>query len=91
MPLQSLEVLTARAGSYILNDTSTVTGNVYAVVVLEDTVFDTLTDSGGLTKGSYIAAVGTAVKAGAIITPLDINKPFATVKLTSGSVALVKG
>jgi len=83
-------VLTASRGSYILNNTVAYTGNTRAIVVLEDTVFNKIAHFGaaGDVKGTYIAATATAIKAGAIITPLD-GKLFTGIQLTSGSVALV--
>ena len=90
MSLGALEIMSARAGVYILNDTSTYTGNVAAVVVLEDTIFNLLGDAKGNDKDDYIADSATAVKAEAIITPIDVNRPFNSIDLTSGSVALVR-
>lgn len=83
-------VLTASRGSYIVNNTVAYSGNARAIVVLEDTVFNTIAHFGaaGNVKTSYIAAPATAVKAGAIITPLNGNL-FTNISLTSGSVALV--
>jgi hypothetical protein len=88
------EILTARGGSYILNNTSAYQGRVYAIAVLEDTIFTTLQsiDTNGIVANvlsSQVAAPLTAIKAGAILTPLDINKPFYNIQLTSGSVVLV--
>lgn len=88
------EILTARGGSYILNDTAEYNGFVYAIVTLEDTIFDTLDtkDSNGIVNdvlSSHISDKTIATKAGAIITPLDINKPFYNIQLVSGSVILV--
>jgi hypothetical protein len=88
------EILTARGGSYILNDTSLYTGRVYAIAVLQDTIFDTLEsiDTNDViynVLADQIAAPLVAVKAGALLTPLDINKPFYNIQLTSGSVTLV--
>ncbi len=88
------EILTARGGSYILNDTSLYTGRVYAIAVLQDTIFDTLYDVDtnnveANVLSAQIAAPLVAVKAGALLTPLDINKPFYKIKLTSGSVTLI--
>lgn len=88
------EILTARGGSYILNTTDEYIGQAYAIVTLEDTVISVIKniDSNGIETdvlSSHIADNVTAVKAGAIITPMDIGKPFYTVKLASGSVALI--
>jgi hypothetical protein len=88
MPTQPLTLMSALQGSYIVNDTNTWTGTCDAVYVLEDTVFNVLTDSEGLVKGNYIAATATAVKAGALIRPLA-DAQFVSIDLTSGSVALI--
>lgn len=84
------EILTASAGTVILNDTTAYTDPVSAIYVLEDTVFNVLTDAAGNTKTSYIKAPATAVKAGALITPFDKQNVFTNVDLTSGSVVLIK-
>ena len=94
MPNSYGEILTARGGSYILNDTSNWTGTAYAIVALEDTVFDEIyvTDSNGISTevlADHVADKGIGVKAGAIITPMDIAIPFSEVILASGSVILV--
>jgi hypothetical protein len=83
------ELLSAQAGTILLNDTSTYTGTVHKVVVLEDTVFDTLTDSKGNVKGGYIKAPATPAKKDAFFTPFDRQHPFSSIKLTSGSVLLI--
>jgi hypothetical protein len=95
MPNSYSEILTARGGSYILNNTNSYTGTVYLISVLEDTIFDTLevTDPTGTVVtpvlSLQIADPSLAVKAGAIITPLSIGSPFSKVELASGSVVLV--
>jgi hypothetical protein len=94
MPNSYGEILTARGGSYILNDTSNWAGTAYAIVTLEDTVFNEIyvTDSNGISTevlADHVADKAIAVKAGAIITPMDIAIPFSEVTLTSGSVILV--
>lgn len=88
------EILTARGGSYILNDTNQYVGEVYAIVTLEDTKIDTIynIDSNGIINDvtdDHIADADVIIKAGAIITPMDINKPFYQIQLGSGSVILV--
>ncbi len=90
-PNGSMSVVSAAKGSFILNNTNAY--SVYpvrAIVVLQDTVFDTIAHLGlaGNVKTTYIGTPATAVKAGAIITPLE-SKLFTNIKLTSGSVALV--
>ena len=81
-------VLTAQQGTFIVNNTSTKTVDHDAIIVLEDTVFSAIRVAGVDVKSTYIAATGTAVKAGAIIRPINGAK-FSGVTLTSGSVCLV--
>lgn len=89
------EILTARGGSYILNNTIGYTGQFYAVVTLEDTEFNKLytEDRNGienqLALNDHIAEPLNVIKAGAIITPMDFNAPFSYIELSSGSVALI--
>ena len=82
--------LVANNGTYIVNNTTEATKTIDAIVVLQDTVFTAITTAGVDTKSTYIAAPGTAVKAGAIITPIN-DLQFSGVTLASGSVALVLG
>jgi hypothetical protein len=81
-------VLTAQQGTFIVNNTVAKTVDHDAIVVLEDTVFSAIRVAGVDVKSTYIAATATAVKAGAIIRPLNGAK-FSGVTLTSGSVILV--
>lgn len=94
MPNSYGEILTARGGSFILNDANLYTEKTYAIVALEDVIFDTLEtiDSNDIITdvlADHIADTGTAIKAGAILTPMDIAKPFYNIQLVSGSVILV--
>lgn len=84
-------ILTAAKGTFIVNNTVEKTLKCKAIAILEDTIFTSIKEFGSATdvKGNYIAATGTAIKAGAIITPND-KKFFEKVALTSGSVALIK-
>jgi len=88
MATQPLTILAAMQGSYIINDTTEWRGKCDAIYVLEDTVFNTMTDSNGKPKSVYISTSGGTVKAGALIRPLR-DAAFTEIKLTSGSVALV--
>ncbi len=81
-------VLTAQQGTFIVNNTAAKTVDHDAIVVLEDTVFSAIRVAGTDVKSTYIAATATAVKAGAIIRPINGAK-FSGVTLTSGSVCLV--
>ena len=82
------EILVANQGTFIVNNTTEKTILHDAIVVLEDTVFNSIKIGGVDVKSSYIAATGTAVKAGAIIRPTNARQ-FSAVDLTSGSVCLV--
>jgi hypothetical protein len=90
-PNGSNSVISASKGSFILNNTAEKVFTCRAIVVLQDTVFASIKHLNNAAdfKANYIAAVSTAVKAGAIITPADGNI-FEKITLTSGSVALVK-
>lgn len=84
-------VLAAANGTFILNNTTEYTTyDVKAIVVLEDTLFNAIRHKGqaGNVLTTYVGTPGTAVKAGAIIRPIE-SKIFTNVKLTSGSVILV--
>lgn len=82
-------VMAANRGVLVINDTTAVTGRFAGVYVIADAVFNVLTDSGSNTKSTYITAVGTAVKAGAFIRPIE-GLEFTAITLTSGQVAAIK-
>ena len=82
------EILIAKKGTFVLNNTTEKTVTINAIVVLEDTIFNLIKIAGVDVKASYIGTPGTAVKAGAIIRPTNAQQ-FSGVKLTSGSVILV--
>ncbi len=82
------EILTASQGTLIVNDTTEKTITYDAIFVLEDTVFASIKVGGVDIKAELITTPGTAVKAGAIIRPINGAK-FSGVTLTSGSVCLV--
>jgi hypothetical protein len=89
MSLMNLDRLVATQGSFIVNNTTAKTTSFVGLLVLEDTVFSALRVDGTDVKSTYIAATGTAVKAGALITGQGVK--FSGVTLTSGSVALILG
>ena len=84
----SQSVLSAAQGTFILNTTDAVTESHDAIVVLEDTVFASISIGESDVTSKYIKDSSIAVKAGAIIRPLNGAK-FSEVQLTSGSVILV--
>jgi hypothetical protein len=86
--LNELQKMTASKGSIVVNDTDEVTRPFSAVMVLEDTVFATLKIAGTDALADYVTTPATAVKAGAIIVPMD-SKKFSGVDLTSGSVIII--
>jgi hypothetical protein len=85
------EILLAKKGSVVVNDATEYVATIYRIICLEDTIFASIKVAGVDAKSSYITTPATAVKAGAIITPLDCNKPFSAVDLTSGSVNVTLG
>jgi hypothetical protein len=90
MSTNLLGEIAGNMGTYIANNTTEVTKTIDAIVVLEDTIFSSIKVAGTDVKSTYIAAPGTAVRAGAIITPIN-DVQFSGVQLASGSVALVLG
>jgi hypothetical protein len=80
----------ANMGSFILNNDTNITKTIDAIVVLEDTIFQTIGINLTDVKSQYIADPTLVVKAGAIITPKD-DLQFSNVRIDSGSVALVLG
>lgn len=89
-------IMTAAQGTYIVNNTAEVVKNAAAIYVLEDTVFSRIevnNDTGTDAKADYIQTAATAVKAGALLTPIGeaSDLRFSAVTLTSGSVVLILG
>ena len=82
------EIMTAGQGTYVVNNTDEIVISHDAILTLEDTVFTSISVGGSDVKADYIAATGTAVKAGAFIRPQNGAK-FSAVQLASGSVILV--
>ena len=82
------DILIANQGSFVVNNTVEKTVTINAIVVLEDTVFNTIKIAGSDVKSTYIAAPATAVKAGTIIRA-PAAQQFSGVKLTSGSVLII--
>ena len=82
------DILIGNQGTFVLNNTTEKTATINAIVVLEDTVFNTIKIAGVDAKATYIGTPATAVKAGAVIRATNAQK-FSGVKLTSGSVTLV--
>jgi hypothetical protein len=88
MSSTDISVISANQGTFIVNDSTEKTTSHDAIVVLEDTVFTSIKIGGVDVKDEYISTPATAIKAGAIIRPINAQK-FSGVQLTSGSVALV--
>jgi hypothetical protein len=82
--------IAANNGTYILNSDINLTKTIDAIVVLEDTIFQTIGVNGVDVKATYLADPAIAIKAGAIITPIN-DLQFSNVRIDSGSIALVLG
>lgn len=82
--------LAGNMGTFVVNTTAEVTKKIDAIVVLEETIFTSIKVNGVDAKNTYIQDATLAVKAGAIITPIN-DLQFSGVQLVSGSVALVLG
>jgi hydroxylamine reductase (hybrid-cluster protein) len=82
--------LAGNMGTFVVNTTTEVTKYVDAIVVLEETIFTSIKVNGVDAKNTYIQDATLAVKAGAIITPIN-DLQFSGLQLSSGSVALVLG
>lgn len=86
----SNSVLVAANGVFIVNDANLYSSNFQALLVLEDTIISSLKHTGDATEqvNEYIANSAIALKAGAIITPIQLNT-FGSIQLTSGSVQVI--
>lgn len=83
--------LVANNGTFIVNNTEQVEGKLIdAIVVLEDTIFAEIFIGEPDVLSQYISNPLIAIKAGAIITPMN-DLQFTSLTLVSGSVALVLG
>lgn len=82
--------LAGNMGTFVVNTTTEVTKKIDAIVVLEETIFTSIKVNGVDAKNTYIQDATLAIKAGAIITPIN-DLQFSGVQLVSGSVALVLG
>lgn len=78
------------SSTMVLNDANPIQGIFESIVVLEDTVFNSILVNNGEVLPSLVSTPATAVKAGAILS-WGQGQYFNTVRLTSGSVLLVKG
>ena len=83
------EILSAAAGTIVLNDTSTYTGNVAAIHVVKECIFTTLDDAKGNEADDYIVDPALPVPAGTMLTPFDKQNDFVTIELSEGIVVLV--
>lgn len=84
----SQSVLSAAQGTFIVNTNDPVTKSCDAIVALEDSLIGSILIGELDVTDDYIQDRYTAIKAGAIIRPLNGAK-FSEVQLTSGSVILV--
>lgn len=77
------------SSTVVLNNASPITGEFESIVVLEDTIFNSLIVNGGEVLSSLVTTPATAVRAGAIIS-WGQGQFFTTVRINSGSVLLVR-
>lgn len=89
-----LRIISGGQGTFVLNDTTEVTGNFDAIVVLEDTIIASIKIDNVEVISEYVANASTAVKLGAIIRPknpnsFEVPNKFSSVQLVSGSVVIV--
>ncbi len=77
------------SSTIVVNDANPISGEFESIVVLEDTVFQSIILNTGEVLPRLVTSPTTAVKAGAIIA-WGQGQVFTTVRLVSGSVLLVR-
>lgn len=77
------------SATVVVNDTNLIVGEFESIVVLEDTVFNSILVNGVEVLPSMVTTPVTAVKAGAILS-WGQGQCFNNIKLVSGSVLLVR-
>lgn len=92
MPNSWNEILTARQGSVVINNDATFTANMYVITSVSDaTIIYALEQDGIDVLADYITDPEATVPRGSIITPIDIKKPFTSVKISAGAVCVTLG
>ena len=77
------------SSNVVVNDANPITGEFESIVVLEDTIFNSIQLSGVEMLTRVITTPANVVRAGAIIS-WGQGQYFTTIRLTSGSVLLVR-
>jgi hypothetical protein len=77
------------SSTLVINDATAVTGEFESIVVLENTVFSSISVAGANVLSSLVTTPATAVKAGAIIS-WGRGQFITGIQLTSGSVLAVR-
>lgn len=77
------------SSTIVVNDANPIVGEFEYIVVLEDTIFNSIEINGLNVMTRLITTPATAVKTGAIIS-WGQGQVFTTIRLTSGSVLLYK-
>jgi hypothetical protein len=77
------------SSTIVLNDANPITGEFESIVVLQDTIFNSIEINGLNVVNRVISTPANVVKAGAIIS-WGQGQFFTAVRLTSGSVVLVR-
>ena len=89
MPNSWNEILSARAGSIVVNKVDTYSLEFYAVTSVDDnTIIDILYQDEDDVTSDYIMDPASKVPKGSVITPRDINKPFTSIAISGGAVCL---
>ena len=89
MPNSWNEILSARAGSIVVNNTDVIELEFYAIKSVENvTIIDSLFQGEDNVTTEYVVDPATRIGLGAVITPKDINKPFTSITLSAGAVCL---
>ena len=87
------EVMSAASGAIVVNDTTKKTFDHDMIVVLEDGAIISEIEVNGVAadvKATYITTAATALKKGAILTPVDGSYFSSVTMSTAGSLNLVK-
>ena len=94
MQEEPIKIIAAAQGTFILNNTTAITGKFDGLVILEETIIEYLEINGINVTTEYIADPLISIKIGAIIRPKNpsgtsIPNRFTKIKLTNGSAAII--
>jgi hypothetical protein len=91
---EPIKIIAAAQGTFILNNTTAITGKFDGIVILEETIIEYIEIDGLNVTTEYIADPLISIKIGAIIRPKNPasntqQTRFTKIKLTSGSAAII--